>query len=73
MGQKVAKLTLLEIDYLPKMKGEYLTENDLWDSNWLKEKYPGRFIDDYFYDDNMLNDLDNQMRLMYGEESKSNN
>jgi hypothetical protein len=24
MGQKVAKLTLLEIDYLPKMKGEYL-------------------------------------------------
>ena len=34
------------IDGLPKIDTTYLTENDLWDSSWLKEKYPERFIND---------------------------
>jgi len=25
---------------LPQMNREYLNENNLWDSTWLKEKYP---------------------------------
>tara|TARA_R110002050_G_scaffold115722_1_gene232066 strand:+ start:128 stop:412 length:285 start_codon:yes stop_codon:yes gene_type:complete len=31
------------IEGLPKMDPKYLTDNDLWDSSWLKEKYPERF------------------------------
>lgn len=46
------KKTLGE-EYLPapKWKGldpQYLTDNDLWDSSWLMEKYPERFQKDLF-------------------------
>jgi hypothetical protein len=34
------------IDGLPKIDPKYLTNNDLWDTSWLKEKYPERFRDD---------------------------
>ena len=27
---------------------QYLTDNDLWDSSWLMEKYPERFKKDLF-------------------------
>lgn len=28
---------------IPVIKPEYLTKNNLWDSDWLMEKYPERF------------------------------
>ncbi len=34
------------IEGLPKMDPKHLTDNDLWDSSWLKEKYPERFKND---------------------------
>jgi len=40
------------IDGLPKIDPKYLTDNDLWDSSWLKEKYPERFINDRTTDTN---------------------
>ena len=30
----------------PLLSPEYLTKNDLWDSSWLKEKYPEMFKND---------------------------
>jgi len=32
--------------FYPLLSPEYLTKNDLWDSSWLKEKYPERFKND---------------------------
>tara|TARA_B100000780_G_C21075189_1_gene432804 strand:+ start:469 stop:639 length:171 start_codon:yes stop_codon:yes gene_type:complete len=32
---------------LKKLSPKYLTENDLWDSSWLRKKYPDRFDNEY--------------------------
>jgi len=40
------------IDGLPKIDPDYLTDNDLWDSSWLKEMSPERFINDRTTDTN---------------------
>tara|TARA_R110001592_G_scaffold248891_1_gene511294 strand:+ start:282 stop:470 length:189 start_codon:yes stop_codon:yes gene_type:complete len=32
--------------FYPLLSPKYLTDNDLWDSSWLKEKYPERFKND---------------------------
>lgn len=31
-------------EYMPLQDPTYLTEEKLWDTDWLKEKYPERFI-----------------------------
>ena len=40
---------LLKMDKgkLKKLSPKYLTENDLWDSSWLRKKYPERFDNEY--------------------------
>lgn len=48
----------------------YLTRNKLWDSDWLMNKYPDRYNDLYDMDDEMLNTVDEQFRLMYGYRGK---
>ena len=30
---------------------DFLTKNNLWDSDWLREKYPKRFDEYYFRED----------------------
>lgn len=55
---------------LPKKSPQELTANNLWDSNWLKEKYPKRFDSYYYTDDDMRNTLDEEFRSMYGYTGK---
>ena len=55
-----------------KIDPKYLTDNHLWDSSWLKEKYPARFdpYPDYDLDDDLadIEDFrDRQYDEMYGE------
>jgi hypothetical protein len=38
-----------------KYKPDYLSQMDLWDSNWLREKYPSRF-DNYYYREDLQED-----------------
>ena len=48
----------------------YLTRNKLWDRDWLMDKYPDRYDDLYDMDEDMLNTVDEQFRLMYGYRGK---
>lgn len=34
-------------DKFKNLSPKYLTDNDLWDSSWLRKKYPDRF-DNYY-------------------------
>ena len=37
----------MDKDKLKVLSPDYLTKNDLWDSSWLRKKYPDRF-DNYY-------------------------
>lgn len=50
---KVDRKNQAEENPLPKLSPQELTANNLWDSDWLREKYPDRFDDDYYADDEM--------------------
>tara|TARA_B100000575_G_C22931645_1_gene539855 strand:- start:45 stop:197 length:153 start_codon:yes stop_codon:yes gene_type:complete len=36
---------------------KYLTDNNLWDSSWLREKYPNRFEEYYKSDEGIEHDM----------------
>ena len=60
----------MEVEDEKRKDPTYLTKNELWDANWLREKYPNRFEDYYVMDDDMINTAEEQFRLMYGYRGK---
>ena len=46
---------------------KYLNDNNLWDSSWLREKYPNRFEEYYNTDEGIEHDRALQYQKMYGE------
>jgi hypothetical protein len=40
---KRKEIKVSEVNELPKMNGQDLTNKNLWDSSWLASKYPERF------------------------------
>ena len=60
----------MEVEDKKKKDPTYLTKNELWDGIWLREKYPSRYDELYDMDEDMLNTVDEQFRLMYGYRGK---
>ena len=49
-------LYLMKVKYNP----DYLSKHKLWDSDWLRKKYKGRFTDSIYFSEDIIYDNDGE-------------